>query len=150
MCPAGSWTPIIRNRQTEVFCNFLGVTFLKLMYFIQYLNTFVKRFSCFFFIFNLSFYLPTFPPEKLLRFQSKFRGRKRCFEPKNIKLNPKTLNDFSKTFRVPGNFCKNFYKKETNFVVGFFHARCLNFPYFNLKNWLHACMHFACFACMSY
>ena len=30
------------------------------------------------------------------------------------------------------------------------YAKFLNFPCFILKNWLHACMHFACFFCTSH
>ena len=89
------------------FCIFLEVIFLRLMYFNQYLNTFVRNLSTRFlqlisvfsrFIFHFS----------LLRFQSKFRGKKQNIE--NTKLDPITRKVFFRVFRVAVNFSKNFTK----------------------------------------
>ena len=48
---------------------------------------------------------------------------------------------FFKNFPCCRQFLQEFYKVQTNFV-GFFHARCLNFPCF--INYLAACMHAFC------
>ena len=70
------------------FRTFLGVTFLRLVYFIHYLNTFVKNllFSFFHLISVLRCYI--------FWFQFKFRGKKRNIKITN--LDPKTKNGFSK------------------------------------------------------
>ena len=38
------WMPASKNGQIEIFCNFFGVVFLKLVCFIQLLITFVKNY----------------------------------------------------------------------------------------------------------
>ena len=48
---------------------------------------------------------------------------------------------FFKNFPCRRPFLQEFYKVQTNFV-GFFHARCLNFPCF--ITYLAACMHAFC------
>ena len=63
-----------------------------------------------------------------------FWTRKHQYESSN-------LEGFFKNFPCCGQFLQQFYKVQTNFV-GFFHARCLNFPCF--INYLAACMHAFC------
>ena len=48
---------------------------------------------------------------------------------------------FFKNFPCCRQFLQEFYKVQTNFV-GFYHAKCLNFPCF--INYLPACMHAFC------
>ena len=107
---SGTWMPVNKNGQIEIFLQFFRSGLLKIEVFYSIFKYICKELFVFFSNFILSFLCWHFPSEKLWGFQSKFRGRKRCSGPENIKLNPKTMKDFSKIFHVAGNFCKNFTK----------------------------------------
>ena len=63
------------------------------------------------------------------------------FWTRNHQIESSNHEGFFKNFPCCRQFLQKFYKVKTNFV-GFFHARCLNFPCF--MNYLAACMHAFC------
>ena len=44
---SGTWMPVSKNGQIEIFCNSFGMVFFKLVCFIQFLNTFVENYISF-------------------------------------------------------------------------------------------------------
>ena len=106
-------TQSIETVKLRFFFIFFGVTFLWLVYFIQYLNTFPKIVFNFVFSFNLSISLLHFP-SKLLGFQPNFRGKKRNI--KNTKVDPKTRKDVFKTFDV-AVICSEKFTNADKFIV---------------------------------
>ena len=100
-----------RNSQIDFFCIFLGVTFLRLVFFSQYLKTLVKKA---FFVFSLNFNVSLIHfCSEFFGFPSKIREKKRNI--KNTQLDPKTMRGFLKIFLVAVNFSGNF-TNEDNFV----------------------------------